>query len=96
MDVERLRRQAIEPSRSRRAYVDGFALRIGQRATLVPEPNARAYGMLTALGHDDVARLYAAPGLEHYRPEAVLVHCLDGDALVPGALLQPSRSARRD
>jgi hypothetical protein len=82
MDADRLRRQAIEPSRSRRAYVDDFALRIGQRATLVPEPGARAYGMLMALAHDDVARLYGAPGLERYRPEAVLAHCLEGDAVV--------------
>ena len=83
MDVDRLRRQAIEPSRSRRAYVDDFALRIGQRATLVPQPGARAYGVLMTLGSEDVTRLYAAPGLEHYRPEAVLVHCLDSDARVP-------------
>ena len=35
-----------------------------------------------ALAPEDVARLYAAPGLERYRPEAVLAHCLDGDAVV--------------
>ena len=95
MDVERLRRQGMEPARARRAYVDAFGLRIGQRATLVPERGARAYGMLMALAHDDVARLYAAAGLERYRPEAVLVHCLEDEAVVAGALLQPSRSARR-
>jgi hypothetical protein len=82
MDVDRLRRQAIEPMRARRAYVDDFALRIGQRATLIPEPRARSYGMLMALTHDDLAKLYAAPGLERYRAEPVLARCLEDDAVV--------------
>jgi hypothetical protein len=83
MDADRLRRQEIEPVRARRGYVDAFALRIGQRATLVPQLGARSYGMLMALAPDDIARLYAAPGLERYRPEAVLVHSLEDDAVVP-------------
>ena len=34
--------------------------------------------MLFALTHDELERLYTAPGLESYRPEAVLAHSLDG------------------
>ena len=34
--------------------------------------------MLVALSHLDLDRLYAAPGLEDYRPEAVLVYPLEG------------------
>lgn len=37
--------------------------------------------MVFALTHDGLARLYFAPGLEPYRPEAVLVHTFDGEAL---------------
>ena len=58
----------------RRAFVEGFTLHIGQRATLMPMAGARAYGMLIALTHHDIAQLYAAPGLQHYLPEAVLAH----------------------
>ncbi len=78
MDIEVLRDAGAIPINPRRAYLDGFALRIGQRATLLPSPGARAYGMLFALTHAELDRLYARPGLEQYRPEAVLVHSLAG------------------
>jgi hypothetical protein len=78
MDVELLRTSGVSVSEARRAYVDDFALRIGRRATLVPSPGARAYGMVIALTHADLDRLYGAPGLEDYRAEAVLARLLDG------------------
>src|SRR5262245_59618181 len=78
MDVEVLRGSGAAPTDPRRAYVDGYALRIGQRATLVPSVGARAYGMLFGLTHAEIDRLYAAPGLEQYRPEAVLAQPLGG------------------
>jgi hypothetical protein len=78
MDVEVLREGGVAPTNPRRAYVDDFALRIGQRATLLPSIGARAYGMLFALTHDELDRLYSAPGLERYRPEAVLAQPLEG------------------
>ncbi|HEX9735789.1 MAG TPA: gamma-glutamylcyclotransferase family protein [Thermoanaerobaculia bacterium] len=79
MDVSVLRDTDVTPTDPRPGYVDGFALRIGQRATLVPAHGARAYGMLVALTHRELDRLYSGPGLEHYLPEAVLAHTLKGD-----------------
>ena len=76
MDIAVLRESGVAPINPRRAYVDDFALRIGQRATLVPLAGARSYGMLFALTHSELDRLYAAPGLEQYRPEAVLAQPL--------------------
>ena len=81
MDGKILRKAGVEPTNSRRAYVAGFALRIGQRATLVPSAGGRAYGVLCALTHAELIRLYAAPGLEQYRPEAVLAQPLMGAPL---------------
>jgi hypothetical protein len=78
MDVEVLRQSGVAPMHPRRAHVDGYALRIGQRATLLPLAGGRAYGMLFALTHDELDRLYTAPGLEQYRPEAVLAQPLGG------------------
>ena len=72
MDVDVLREAGVTPQNPRRAHVDGFALRIGRRATLLPSAGSRAYGMLYALTHAELERLYTAPGLELYRPEAVL------------------------
>jgi len=78
MDAELLRRNEVTPAEPRPAHVDGFQLRIGQRATLIPSSGARAYGMLFALTHAELERLYSGPGLEHYRPEGVLARTLDG------------------
>jgi len=80
MDIDMLRESQVEPVNPRRAYVADFALRIGQRATLLPSFGARAYGMLIALTHPELERLYSAPGLEHYRPEAILAQPLEGKA----------------
>ena len=98
MDVALLRRQAVVPACARRAFVEGFTLRIGQRATLMPAAGARAYGMLMALTHHDLAQLYAAPGLQHYLPEAVLAQTLEGEA-VPALcynLPEPPRAGDRN
>jgi hypothetical protein len=81
MDVQVLREAGTKPSNFRRAYVADFALRIGQRATLVPSRGARAYGMLIALTHAELERLYSAPGLEVYRPEGVIAHPFEGEAM---------------
>jgi hypothetical protein len=80
MDVDVLRQNGVEPASLRPAYVADFALRIGQRATLIPSAGARSYGMLVALTHAELQQLYGAPGLEHYRPEAVLATLADGTA----------------
>jgi hypothetical protein len=79
MDIDLLQEKGISVLNPQRAYVDGYALRIGNRATLIPSSGGRSYGMLMALTHDELNRLYSAPGLEQYRPEAVLVQTLNGD-----------------
>ena len=80
MDSDILAESGIVAASPRHAYVDDYALRIGRRATLIPTAGARAYGMVFALSHNDLDTLYTAPGLEQYRPEAVLAHTLQGEA----------------
>jgi len=79
MDVDILREKQVTPVNPRPAYVEGFALRIGERATLLPSLGARAFGMLISLTHRELSRLYSGPGLEQYRPEAVLVRTFKGE-----------------
>ncbi|HMH16602.1 MAG TPA: gamma-glutamylcyclotransferase family protein [Burkholderiales bacterium] len=78
MDESVLRKSGVTPSNPRRASVTDFALRIGQRATLVPSKGAKAFGMLMSLTHADLDVLYGGPGLEHYKPEAVVARTLEG------------------
>lgn len=81
MDSDLLRESGVAAENPRRGYADGYALRIGRRATLIPSPGGRAYGMVFALTHRELERLYSAPGLEQYRPEAILVRLLEGGEL---------------
>lgn len=78
LDARVLREKGVAPADGRKAYVDGFELRIGSRAALVPSPRGRVYGMLFALTRPELELLYAGPGLERYRPEAVLARTLGG------------------
>ncbi len=78
MDLEILEENQVEPVNPRQAYLEDFGLRIGRRATLVPAAGARAYGMVFELTHDHLDKLYSAPGLTSYRPEAVLVQEYQG------------------
>ena len=81
MDSDVLQKYQIVAVNPRQAYVDNFALRIGDRATLVPTAGARAYGMVYAMTHAELSRLYGASGLEQYRAEALVIQTLNGEAL---------------
>jgi hypothetical protein len=97
MDVDVLRNSGVAPADPRHAHVDHFALRIGERATLVPSSGARSYGMLIALTHSEFDRLYRAPGLDQYRPEAVLATTRSGDtvpAMCYNLLIPPKPTER--
>lgn len=78
MDEDLLRARGVQPTSFQQACVRGFALRIGQRATLVPVSDARAYGLLMELSHDEIERLYAEPSVSMYRPEAVIAELANG------------------
>ena len=72
MDAEALRARGLQPTNVRAAAVSGFALRIGERATLVEDTSSTVHGMLMELTHDDIDALYADPSVNAYRPEPVL------------------------
>lgn len=78
MDAELLRAKGADPANIRMASVPGFALRIGQRATLLPAPDGRAYGILMELSHAEIEQLYSDPSVSAYKPEAVVADVDDG------------------
>src|SRR5258708_38311261 len=81
MDADLLRPKGADPANVRPACVPGFALRIGQRATLLRNPDARAYGKLMELTHAEIEQLYSDASVRAYRPEAVLCELADGSHL---------------
>lgn len=98
MDDTVLRGAGITPQSPRKARADGYALRLGKRATLVKAPGGVAWGMVYALKADDLAKLYGAPGLEVYRPEQIEV-ALENRAIIPARvynLAQPPAPDERN
>jgi hypothetical protein len=77
MDAESLEAKGFHPVNGRRASVSGMALCIGRRATLVPDPDTCAHGLVFGLTHDEIDRLYAEPSVAAYRPEAVIAQLAD-------------------
>jgi hypothetical protein len=82
MDAGVLAGAGVTPRSPRKARADGFALKIGARATLVHAPGGTVWGMVYALTPDELEKLYGAPGLEAYRPEEIEV-ALENRAIIP-------------
>lgn len=81
MDESLLASKGVRPTESTIGYIDGFGLHIGKRATLLPEANSRAFGMLMEITSEDVATLYSEQSVADYVAEPVIVK-LPGDIQV--------------
>ena len=98
MDQELLHSRGIQPERVEVAWVDGLELRIGQRAALAPREQGRVYGLVMTLTLRQLDKLYAQPGVEAYRPEAVLAHLSGGGTIAARCynLPQPPAASERN
>jgi hypothetical protein len=81
MDERLLATKGIKPTEVDPGFVDGFGLRIGERATLVRRPKSRAYGVVMNIAPSEVTELYAQDGVADYLPEPVIVELMDGTKL---------------
>ena len=73
MDGAVLEAKGVSSPGGRLCVVRDWALRIGNRATLVPVPGRTVHGVLMSLPLPDLDRLYAEASVRMYRPVAVLV-----------------------
>lgn len=78
MDENLLAEKGIAVSHAVVGYVDGFRLRIGERATLQRCAGARAYGVMMEVSPNEVRELYAESSVADYVPESVTVEFMDG------------------
>ena len=81
MDADLLRSKGAMPHNIRAASVAGFALRIGQRATMTPYAGGRVHGLLMELTQTEIDQLYLDASVRAYRPEAVLCELQDGSCI---------------
>ena len=78
MDEALLARKGVAPANASPGYVDGFAIRIGERATLLKSAGARSYGIMMSVSPDELKELYSDDGVVDYVPEPVTVILSDG------------------
>lgn len=81
MDTELLAGKGITPESPRAAVLPGYSLRIGNRAAVVRDADKRVYGIVVALTHEEIERLYADASVRMYKPEPVLCELSDGDRI---------------
>ena len=81
MDQELLRSKGLQPESAEPAAVGGFALRIGQRAALVPVSGGRVHGLVMSLTLSELDRLYSEPSVRAYQPQAVLARLAGGGTI---------------
>lgn len=102
MDDELLKEKGFNPTLGNVAFVDGYGLRIGERATLVKSENERSYGVVMGLSEEELEKLYSDPSVSDYIPELVEATELNGNTSkvtsynLPAAMLSGSNSGYAD
>jgi hypothetical protein len=81
MDADLLREKGLAPQRLELGVVEGSTLRIAERAALVSAPGSRVEGVVASLTLAELDRLYSEPGVQAYKPQAVLVHLKRGGVI---------------
>ncbi len=71
MDESLLRAKGMNPSKPILAFVDGFGLRIGERATLIKSGGERAYGSIISLSNHELNILYGEQSVADYISENI-------------------------
>ncbi len=72
MDENLLKSNGFHPSKPILAFVEDYALKIGERATLVKSSGERAYGNIITLSDVELANLYGQTSVADYIPEEVM------------------------
>lgn len=81
MDPDVLRDAGVSPRSPEVAVLEGYELRVGDRAALARSEAARAYGIVMSLTLREIADLYAEESVAAYRPEPVLLTLAGGQRL---------------
>ncbi len=81
MDRAILHKKGIEPSNLRKGYLEDYALKIGNRASLIPCRNEKSYGIVMTVDDDKIPALYAEASVADYVPEEVNIITSDNESI---------------
>ncbi|MEP0987845.1 gamma-glutamylcyclotransferase family protein [Ekhidna sp.] len=73
MDTSILEKNGLRPSNPRKGWLHDYALKIGNRASLIPSAGQKSYGMVMTVDDEAAQKLYRAPSVADYIPEEVQV-----------------------
>jgi len=73
MDEELLRGLGCNPINAKIVVLEGYGLRIGEKATLVESEAEYCYGQLIEMSDSEIESLYSPNSLKDYYPIAVEV-----------------------
>jgi len=79
MDREILSKNGVKSSNPRMGFLLDYALKIGHRASLLPSPGERAYGILMTVESEAIQALYAEASVADYIPEEVNIVTTDNE-----------------
>ncbi len=82
MDLEILKKNGIYPDNIEMGYLEHYTLKIGNRASLIPAENNRAYGLLMDVDEEKIIGLYSENSVADYVPEEVSVVLDEGGTKV--------------
>ncbi len=71
MDPELLKNDGYNPGPLRIAQLKNYRLKLGSRATLIPQQSSEVWGTIINLPLEELAQLYSAPSVIDYQPTAV-------------------------
>lgn len=92
MDHTILLKNGIRPSNPRRGCLNDYALKIGNRASLIPCRNEKSYGIVMTVDNDAVHKLYAQASVADYIPEEVNIITDTNDSITAICYNLPSES----
>ena len=92
MDGNILLKNGIKPSNPRRGYLNDYALKIGNRASLIPCKNEKSYGIVMTIDNDAIHNLYAEASVADYIPEEVNIITYTNDSITATCYNLPSES----
>jgi len=89
MDSALLESKGIIAESCQPASLDGYALRIAQRATLEKADSKRVHGIVMSLDENDLHRLYSEPSVADYMPQRVVLKLNDGNEVAALCYILP-------
>ena len=92
MDEAILMKNGVMPFNPRKGVLRDYTLKIGSRASLIPDTNQIAYGIVMTIADEDVQKLYAEPSVVDYLPEEVIVLTDAGDSIIATCYNLPAAS----